>query len=119
MAEEFRKHGATRVVETLGAPLPRGEVTSCPLAVWAGEEETGVMSWRQSPDHVTLEARFQRAVQDPAAGIRGDVPINGMTMFFAGIDALTNLSCLKECRWLGSRQSSGECDRLSGGVWPG
>ena len=91
MAQVFRKHGATRVVETWGAAVPPGEVTSFPLAVQAGPEETVVMGWQEWPDQATQEAGFQKAMQDPEMGDMGEVPINGKTMIFAGFEVLTDM----------------------------
>ena len=91
MAEIFKKHGATRVVETWGEAVPPGEVTSFPIAVQAGEDETVVMGWQEWPDRATQEANFQKAMQDPAMGSMGDVPINGKTMIFAGFEVLADL----------------------------
>lgn len=90
MAEVFRKYGATRVVETWGSAVPPGEVTSFPLAVKAGPDETVVFGWQEWPDQATQEAKFQEAMQDPAMGNMGDVPINGKTMIFAGFEVLTD-----------------------------
>lgn len=88
MARLFRKHGATRVVETWGAAVPPGQVTSFPLAVQAGPDETVVMGWQEWPDQATQEANFQKAMQDPEMGEMGDVPINGKTMIFAGFEVM-------------------------------
>ena len=91
MAGIFRKYGATRVVETWGAAVPPGELTSFPLAVKAGEDETVVMGWQEWPDQATQEAKFQEAMQDPEMGDMGDVPINGKTMIFAGFEVLADV----------------------------
>ena len=91
MAEVFRRHGAMRVVETWGVAVPPGEITSFPLAVQAGPEETVVMGWQEWPDQATQEANFQKAMQDPAMSNMGVVPINGKTMIFAGFEVLTEV----------------------------
>ena len=91
MAEVFRKHGATRVIETWGASVPPGEVTSFPMAVKAGPDETVVMGWQEWPDQATQEAKFPEAMQDPAMSGMGAVPINGKTMIFAGFEVITDI----------------------------
>jgi len=91
MAEVFKDHGATRVVETWGASVPAGQVTSFPLAVQAGADETVVIGWQEWPDGATQEAAFEKAMQDPRMGNMGDVPINGKTMIFAGFDVATDI----------------------------
>ena len=90
MADIFRKHGATRVVETWGEAVPPGNITSFPLAVKAGPDDTVVFGWQEWPDRATQEAKFQEAMQDPEMGEMGEVPINGQTMIFAGFDVLTD-----------------------------
>ncbi len=91
MAAVFKEHGATRVVECWGTSVPPGEVTSFPMAVRAGEDETVVIGWQEWPDAATQEAGFAAAMQDPRMGNMGDVPINGKTMIFAGFDVTTDI----------------------------
>lgn len=91
MAEVFRKHGATRVVETWGVSVPPGELTSFPMAVKAGPDETVVMGWQEWPDQATQEVKFPEAMQDPAMSAMGAVPINGKTMIFAGFEVITDI----------------------------
>lgn len=91
MAAVFKDHGAIRVVETWGASVPPGEVTSFPLAVQANEDETVVVGWQEWPDGEAQEAGFAAAMQDPRMGNMGDVPINGRTMIFAGFDVVTDI----------------------------
>ncbi len=91
MAAIFREYGATRVVETWGASVPPGKVTSFPMAVQAGEDETVVVGWQEWPDRETQETKFQEAMQDPRMGEMGEVPINGKTMIFAGFDVLADI----------------------------
>jgi uncharacterized protein YbaA (DUF1428 family) len=90
MAEVFRKYGALRVVEAWGAAVPPGKVTSFPMAVQAGPDDTVVMGWQEWPDQATQEARFEEAMNDPAMGDMSGVPINGKTMIFGGFEILTD-----------------------------
>lgn len=92
MSEIFRRHGALRVVETWGVAVPPGELTSFPLAVKAGPDETVVMGWQEWPDRESQEANFPKAMQDPEAGDMRDAPLNGKTMIFAGFEVLTDVS---------------------------
>ena len=91
MAGIFKEHGATRVVECWGSAVPPGEMTSFPLAVKAGDDETVVTGWQEWPDAATQEAGFAAAMQDPRMGNMGDVPINGKTMIFAGFDVVVDI----------------------------
>lgn len=91
MARIFRKHGATRVVETWGASVPPGEVTSFPLAVQAGADDTVVTGWQEWPDQASQEAGFAAAMQDPEMGDMSDVPVNGKTIIFGGFEVLADI----------------------------
>ena len=91
MAQVFRKHGAKRVVETWGGAVPPGELTSFPLAVQAGPEDTVVMGWQEWPNQTAQESGFAQAMQDPEMGDMSEVPINGKTIIFAGFEVLTDL----------------------------
>jgi uncharacterized protein YbaA (DUF1428 family) len=91
MAEVFKKHGATRVVECWGVMVPPGNVTSFPMAVQAGADETVVSGWQEWPDQATQEAGMQTAMSDPDMGDMNNVPINGKTMIFAGFEVLTDI----------------------------
>ena len=91
MADVFKTHGATRIVECWGNMVPPGEVTSFPLAVQAGPDETVVFGWQEWPDKATHETGMKAAMSDPAMGNMGEVPINGKTMIFAGFDVLTDV----------------------------
>nr|WP_170410549.1 DUF1428 domain-containing protein [Ruegeria atlantica] len=91
MAHIFRKHGATRVVESWGAAVPPGEVTSFPLAVQAGPDDTVVTGWQEWPDQATQEAGFAAAMQDPDMGDMSDMPVNGKTIIFGGFEVLADI----------------------------
>ncbi|WP_170763512.1 DUF1428 domain-containing protein [Ruegeria lacuscaerulensis] len=91
MAWVFRKHGALRVVETWGGAVPPGELTSFPLAVQAGPDDTVVLGWQEWPDQATQEAGFAEAMQDPEMGDMSEAPINGKTLIFAGFEVLTDI----------------------------
>jgi uncharacterized protein YbaA (DUF1428 family) len=91
MAEVFKEHGATRVVDCWGADVPPGSLTSFPLAVKAQAGETVVSGWQEWPDKATQEAGMQKAMQDPRMAIMQDVPLDGKRMIFAGFDAVVDV----------------------------
>ncbi len=90
-AEIFKSHGATRVVECWGDMVPPGEVTSFPLAVKAGEDETVVMGWQEWPDKATHDANIQNAMGDARFKEMGPMPFDGKRMIFAGFETLLDL----------------------------
>lgn len=90
-AEIFKSHGATRIVECWGNSVPPGEVTSFPLAVQAGPDDTVVMGWQEWPDKATHDANIQAAMSDPRFREMGEMPFNGKTMIFAGFEVVLDL----------------------------
>lgn len=91
IAEVFKAHGATRVVECWGSAVPPGEVTSFPMAVRAEPGETVVMGWQEWPDKATQEAGMQAAMSDPRMAVMQEVPVDGRRMIFAGFDVVVDL----------------------------
>ncbi len=91
MAAVFKEHGATRVVDCWGVNVPPGKLTSFPLAVQAGPDETVVMGWQEWPDKATQEAGAPKAMQDPRMAGMHDGPINGKRMIFAGLDVAVDI----------------------------
>lgn len=89
--EIFRSHGATRIVECWGDSVPPGEVTSFPLAVKAGPDETVVFGWQEWPDKATHDANMQAAMSDPRFQEMGEMPFDGKRLIFAGFEVLHDL----------------------------
>ena len=90
-ADVFRAHGANRVVECWGADVPPGEVTSFPLAVKAGPDETVVIGWQEWPDKATQEAGMPKAMQDPRMAAMQDMPADGKRLIFGGFEVVLDL----------------------------
>lgn len=87
----FKEHGATRVVECWGEAVPAGEVTSFPLAVKAGPDETVVIGWQEWPDKATHDANMQKAMQDPRFREMSDMPFDGKRLIYAGFEVLRDI----------------------------
>lgn len=86
----FKEHGATRVVECWGDQVPPGKLTSFPLAVQAGEDETVAFGWQEWPDKATHDANAQNAMNDER--LRDlDMPFDGKRMIFASFDVLLDI----------------------------
>ena len=90
MAQVFKEHGATRVVECWGADVSPGKLTSFPLAVKAEEGETVVIGWQEWSDKATQEAGVKKAMEDPRMAIMQDAPLDGKRMIFAGFDTVVD-----------------------------
>ena len=80
----FRKYGATRMIETWGADVPRGKLTDFYGAVQAKEDETIVFSWIEWPDKPTSDAAWEKMMSDPEMEKMFDMPFDGTRMIYGG-----------------------------------
>jgi len=80
----FESYGASRMVETWGADVPKGTVTDFYGAVDAKEGETIVFSWIEWPDNATADASWQKMQEDPAMKELPEMPFDGSRMIFGG-----------------------------------
>ncbi len=83
-APVFQAFGATRLVETWGDDVPRGEHTDFYRSVQARDDETVVFSWVEYPDRATRDAANRRLMSDPRMQQMPEMPFDGMRMIFAG-----------------------------------
>jgi uncharacterized protein YbaA (DUF1428 family) len=90
-AAVFKDHGAMRVVECWGDMLPPGELTSFPLAVKAGADETVVIGWQEWPDKATHDANIENAMSDPRLRDMGDMPFDGKRLIFGGFETVLDI----------------------------
>ncbi len=89
MAQVFKAHGATRVVECWGDDVPVGEVTSFPMALKLEEGEVAVFSWIEFPDKATRDACMEASMTDPRMPSDiTDMPFDGKRMIFGGFSAI-------------------------------
>jgi uncharacterized protein YbaA (DUF1428 family) len=85
----FRDHGALSVVECWGDDVPEGKVTSFPMAVKAGPDETVVFAWVAWPSRAVRDEGMRKAMEDrrmdhdPAS-----MPFDGKRMIFGGFEAI-------------------------------
>ena len=88
-AAVFREHGALRVVECWGDDVPAGKVTSFPMAVQCGPDETVVFSWIEWPSRAVRDAGMAKVMNDPR--MNPDVnpmPFDGQRLIFGGFDMI-------------------------------
>ncbi|NNE53339.1 MAG: DUF1428 domain-containing protein [Sulfitobacter sp.] len=87
MAPVFRKHGALDVADCWGDAVPDGEVTSFPMAVKCGPDETVAFSWITWPDKETAETGMQAAMEDPDMG-EVEMPFDGKRLIFGSFQRI-------------------------------
>jgi len=86
-AKVFREYGATRVVETLGDDVPRGQVTDFYRAVKAEEGETIAFSFIEWPDKAARDQAGQKIMQDERMQHGGGL-FDGKRMFWGGFEVV-------------------------------
>lgn len=78
----FQKYGATRMVETWGSDVPKGEVTDFYRAVQAKEDETICCGWIEWPDQDTANAAWEKMQSDPEMKAMPAMPLDGKRMIY-------------------------------------
>lgn len=95
MAPVFKKHGAIKAVDCWGTDVPPGEVTSLPLAVKAGPDETVCFSYMTFESKAAAEACQTAAMQDFQQMAKdqggGAMPFDGSRMIFGGFETVVDL----------------------------
>ena len=86
VADVFREHGATRVIEAWADDVPEGKVTSFPMAVKLAPDETVVFSWIEWPSREARDAGNAKVMNDPRMQAKGDeeMPFNTERIIFGG-----------------------------------
>ena len=77
--------GALSATDCWGDDVPDGEVTSFPMAVKCGDDETVCFGWVVWPDKATRDAGFKKMMEDPRC--QPDVapmPFDGKRMIYGG-----------------------------------
>lgn len=83
----FKSYGATRMVETWGADVPKGKRTDFHRAVEAKEDETIVFAWIEWPDKATADASWEKMQSDPAMANMSELPFDGARMIYGSFDS--------------------------------
>ena len=85
----FREHGALKVVECWGDDVPDGEVTSFPMAVQRGEDETVVFSWILWPSRDARNAGMVKVMADPRMQPDANpMPFDGKRVIYGGFEPI-------------------------------
>jgi uncharacterized protein YbaA (DUF1428 family) len=86
----FKRHGALKVVETWGADVPEGKLTSFPFAVKLEPDETVVFSWIVWPSKEVRDKGNAAAMNDPDFAQFGPemTIFDGKRLIFGGFEVL-------------------------------
>jgi uncharacterized protein YbaA (DUF1428 family) len=87
-AADFKKHGATRLIEAWGDDVPDGKVTDFRRAVKAQEGENVVFSWIEWPSKRVRDEAWQRMMADEGKPNPEDMPFDGQRMFWGGFQPI-------------------------------
>ena len=100
-AKVFVEFGATRVVETLGDDIPRGEVTDFYRAVQAEDGETVAFSFIEWPDKAARDQAWEKIMKDERMQHGGGL-FDGKRMFWGGFEVVVDTARQQQVRQEGS-----------------
>jgi uncharacterized protein YbaA (DUF1428 family) len=88
-AAVFKEHGALSVTECWGDDVPDGEVTSFPMAVRCGDDETVCLSWITWPSRGVRDAGMAKVMEDPRMSPEANpMPFDGKRAIFGGFEVV-------------------------------
>ena len=90
--EVFKEYGALHFVECWGDDVPDGEMTSFPIAVKCGDDETVIFSWITWPSKKVRDEAMQQVMEDPR--LQPDVnpmPFDGKRLIYGGFEIIVEL----------------------------
>lgn len=89
----FKSLDVTRMLETWGDDVPRGEATDFYRAVDARDGEVIVYSFQVFPDKATADAANEKMMNDPAMAEMGEkMPFDGARMIFGGFEVIGEIT---------------------------
>ena len=87
----FKEYGALKVVECWGDDVPEGEVTSFPMAVHCGPDETVVFSWLVWPSREVRNQAMPRLMEDPRLSPEvNPMPFDGKRLIYGGFETVVD-----------------------------
>jgi len=90
MAAVFREHGALSVVDTWGDDVPQGQLTSFPLAVKCGADETVAFGWTTWASRAARDEAWQKVMADPRMKTETNpMPFDGKRMVYGGFEVIS------------------------------
>ena len=100
-AKVFVEFGATRVVESLGDDIPRGQVTDFYRAVQAEDGETVAFSFIEWPDKAARDQAWDKIMKDERMQHGGGL-FDGKRMFWGGFEVVVDTAGQQQVRKEGS-----------------
>lgn len=91
IADLFRAHGATRVVDCWGDEVPEGTLTSFPKAVQRKEDETVIFGWVEWPSREARAAAWDKLMAAPEMDLsRNPLPFDGRRMIYGAFETIVD-----------------------------
>lgn len=89
VAAIFKQYGALEVVDAWGDDVPEGKLTSFPMAVQRGDDETVAFGWVTWPSRAARDEGWKQVMADPrmAPGTMA-MPFDGKRMIYGGFEML-------------------------------
>ncbi|MBU2923245.1 DUF1428 domain-containing protein [Colwellia sp. 4_MG-2023] len=85
----FKDHGALKVTETWGDNVPDGDITSFPMAVHCGNNETVVFSSVLWPTKEVRDAGWEAIMEDPRMDPeQNPMPFDGKRLIYGGFEVI-------------------------------
>ena len=85
----FKAHGALKVTESWGDNVPEGDVTSFPMAVNCGKDETVVFSSVVWPTKEIRDAGWEAIMADPRMHPdQNPMPFDGKRLIYGGFEVI-------------------------------
>jgi uncharacterized protein YbaA (DUF1428 family) len=92
MAPLFKENGALQVVECWGDDVPDGKLTSFPMAVKRGPDETVVFSWVTWPSKPARDEAWKKMMADPRMQPgQVQMPFDGQRLIYGGFEQIVSL----------------------------
>ena len=90
-AEIFKTHGALSFVECWGDDVPDGEVTSFPMAVKCGEDETVCFSWVVWPSKAVRDEAMPKIMEAARRLFETNpMPFDANRMIYGGFEMIVD-----------------------------
>lgn len=86
MSKKFKEWGALSVVECWGDDVPQGKLTSFPMAVKCGDDETVVFSWIVWPSKAVRDEGNKKMMSDTS--MPKSMPFDGKRMIYGGFEPI-------------------------------
>lgn len=87
----FKEYGALSLVECWGDDVPQGKLTSFPMAVQCGDDETVIFSWITWPSRAVRDQAMPRIMEDPRLSQQNNpMPFDGKRLIYGGFEVVVD-----------------------------